>query len=79
MTDIVNGVNHVASRTDHGEAISRHLIFIGSFTAFLLVAAVSRLMPWHWRRFFKMSGRHKSVLAEAREGAATVTPFAFMG
>lgn len=48
------------------------------FTAFLVIALVSRLLPRSWRPQPLLGGQGGSVIAEARKAAHTIVPLAFM-
>ncbi len=52
-------------------------LFRVAFVFFLLIAAVSRLLPRAWRPFASSVGGRESALAEAKRAANTVVPFMF--
>ena len=73
------GSNGASSRPRTGEAAEMRLIFVVSFTVFLVVAVVGRFLPSSWRWDAVGSHGGKSILGEARAATHTFVPFAFMG
>lgn len=67
-------VPHAA--TDGGDRSDVRMIYGASYLLFLLVAIGRRLTPGRRRAG---PARRGSVFAEAKAGAATYVPFAFMG
>jgi hypothetical protein len=53
-------------------------LFRVAFVVFLLIAAVSRLLPRAWRPFASSAEGRESAVAEARRAANTVVPFMFI-
>lgn len=69
---------HVDPKTASHEKWEFRLIFAATFVIFLLVAAVSRLLPAAWRPAVADSAQPLSIIGEARILADTFIPFAFM-
>jgi hypothetical protein len=74
MTEVAASSRYMSPRAGFRELLDRHLIFAVCFAIFMVIALVSRLLPWRWSR----SAARRSVFAEARQGADRVTPFCFM-
>lgn len=55
------------------------LMFVLTFTVFLVAATVGRLLPEGWRPLRRGPGSHRSIVGEARAAAGTCVPFVFMG
>jgi hypothetical protein len=66
-------------RSRKGESGEFRLIFVLTFTIFLVVAMVERVLPSSWRSHSFKVDAGKSVFGEARSAARTFVPFAFMG
>ena len=66
------------SKTSHVDEREFRRLVAMTFVFFLLVAAVSRLLPRAWRPFSSTTAGRESVYGEAKRAAHTVLPFAFM-
>jgi hypothetical protein len=62
-------------RDRRARQLEYRLLVLAVLPIFLVFAAAARLLP----RSGAPTGRRRSILAEAREAAHTVIPFAFMG
>lgn len=71
------GITHGRLRTE--DALEFRLIYAAGFVYFLLIALIARLMPRHYRPSpMARTVRRRSIIAEARETASSLVPFAFM-
>jgi hypothetical protein len=60
------------------ETAEFRIIFVISFTGFLLESIASRAMPWRDHRDVAAAKPKKSIFAEARAATDRTIPFAFM-
>ncbi len=70
--------HHDVHATALHDRIEFRILIAVSMMWFLLVAAVSRLLPRSCRPLAGSAPRHESLFAEARRTAYTVIPYAFM-
>mgnify|MGYP006271319097 CR=1 FL=1 len=70
--------HHVSHATDLHDRMEFRLLIAVAMLWFLVVAALSRLLPRSWRPLTGSAPRHESLFAEARRTAYTVIPYAFM-
>ncbi len=78
---MANAVKHDSSSlaVRRQEAREFRLLYWLCFTIFLVVAAVTRLLPGRRPQSDQhLAGVRRSVFAEARAAAGTLIPFAFM-
>ena len=68
----------VSHATPLHDRIEFRLLIAVSLLWFLVVAAVSRLLPQSWRPLSSRAAKGESLFAEARRTAYTVIPYAFM-
>lgn len=64
----------VAEPGRNWDTLQFRLIFATVFVFHFAAAAIARLTPGHWR-----AGPHRSIFAEACEGAGTTAQMAFAG
>lgn len=65
------------TRLERQEKREYRRVFVLCFLLFLVIAAVSRVLPRSWRPLSATGSAHESIFAEARRTAYTVLPFAF--
>ena len=70
-------INHVSTLWDQ-ERRQYRLIFWVTFMILLIITPFARLLPNHWRPWPAASGRHLSLVAEARAVTQRVLAFAFL-